>query len=81
MTSALLQGGAHKILEQCNLPLTGKQCVDRIITEKAVFDVDKKNGLTLIEIGEGLTVEDIKKCTGSDFKVSPDLQPLQQISE
>lgn len=75
------KGGAHKILEQCNLPLTGKQCVDRIITEKAVFDVDKKNGLTLIEIGEGLTVDDIKKCTGSEFNVSPDLKPLRQISD
>lgn len=32
--------------------------------------MDKKDGLTLIEIGEGLTVDDIKKCTGSDFKVS-----------
>uniref|UniRef100_A0A8C5LYG4 Succinyl-CoA:3-ketoacid-coenzyme A transferase n=1 Tax=Leptobrachium leishanense TaxID=445787 RepID=A0A8C5LYG4_9ANUR len=64
------KGGAHKILEQCNLPLTGKQCVDRIITEKAVFDVDKNSGLTLIEVDEGLSVDDIRKCTGSDFAVS-----------
>ncbi|XP_066460950.1 succinyl-CoA:3-ketoacid coenzyme A transferase 1, mitochondrial [Eleutherodactylus coqui] len=75
------KGGKHKILEQCNLPLTGKNCVDRIITEKAVFDVDKKNGLTLIEVAEGLTVDDIKQCTGCDFVVSPDLKPLQQISD
>ncbi|XP_075040195.1 succinyl-CoA:3-ketoacid coenzyme A transferase 1, mitochondrial [Mixophyes fleayi] len=75
------KGGKHKILEQCNLPLTGKQCVDRIITEKAVFDVDKKNGLTLIEVGEGLSVDDIKKCTGSDFSVSPALKQLQQIGD
>ncbi|MEQ2271665.1 Succinyl-CoA:3-ketoacid coenzyme A transferase 1, mitochondrial, partial [Xenotaenia resolanae] len=64
------QGGKHKILEKCSLPLTGKQCVDRIITEKAVFDVDKIKGLTLIEIWEGLTPEDIKACTGTDFVVS-----------
>ncbi|XP_006626886.1 succinyl-CoA:3-ketoacid coenzyme A transferase 1, mitochondrial [Lepisosteus oculatus] len=73
------KGGGHKILEKCNLPLTGKQCVDRIITEKAVFDVEKEKGLTLIEIWEGLTVDDIKKCTGTDFAVSPHLQPMQQI--
>ncbi|XP_068127914.1 succinyl-CoA:3-ketoacid coenzyme A transferase 1, mitochondrial [Hyperolius riggenbachi] len=75
------KGGVHKILDQCSLPLTGIQCVDRIITEKAVFDVDKNNGLTLIEVGEGLTVDDIKKCTGCDFTVSPDLKALQQISD
>uniref|UniRef100_A0A8C9SQQ3 Succinyl-CoA:3-ketoacid-coenzyme A transferase n=1 Tax=Scleropages formosus TaxID=113540 RepID=A0A8C9SQQ3_SCLFO len=73
------KGGGHKILEKCSLPLTGKQCVDRIITEKAVFDVDKDQGLILIEVWEGLTPDDIKKCTGADFVVSPNLQPMQQI--
>uniref|UniRef100_A0A4W6CDK4 Succinyl-CoA:3-ketoacid-coenzyme A transferase n=1 Tax=Lates calcarifer TaxID=8187 RepID=A0A4W6CDK4_LATCA len=73
------KGGKHKILDKCSLPLTGKQCVDRIITEKAVFDVDKTKGLTLIEIWEGLTPEDIKACTGTDFEVSPNLKAMQQI--
>ena len=35
-----------------------------------MFDVDKKKGLTLIELWEGLTVDDIKKSTGCDFAVS-----------
>ncbi|KAJ8260742.1 hypothetical protein COCON_G00164650 [Conger conger] len=73
------KGGKHKILEKCTLPLTGKQCVDRIITEKAVFDVDKNKGLTLIEIWEGLTPDDIRACTGAEFEVSPNLRPMQQI--
>uniref|UniRef100_A0A8C9X308 Succinyl-CoA:3-ketoacid-coenzyme A transferase n=1 Tax=Sander lucioperca TaxID=283035 RepID=A0A8C9X308_SANLU len=73
------KGGKHKILDKCILPLTGKQCVDRIITEKAVFDVDKTKGLTLIEVWEGLTPEDIKACTGTDFEVSPNLRSMQQI--
>ncbi|XP_035245777.1 succinyl-CoA:3-ketoacid coenzyme A transferase 1, mitochondrial-like [Anguilla anguilla] len=73
------KGGKHKILEKCALPLTGKQCVDRIITEKAVFDVDKSKGLTLIEIWEGLTADDIRACTGAEFEVSPNLRPMQQI--
>ena len=68
-----------KIVEKCTMPLTGKQCVDRIITEKAVFDVHKKTGLTLIELWDGLTVEDIKKSTGSPFAVSPSLRPMQQV--
>uniref|UniRef100_A0A8C4H5Q0 Succinyl-CoA:3-ketoacid-coenzyme A transferase n=1 Tax=Dicentrarchus labrax TaxID=13489 RepID=A0A8C4H5Q0_DICLA len=73
------KGGKHKILDKCSLPLTGKQCVDRIITEKAVFDVDNTKGLTLIEVWEGLTPEDIKACTGTDFEVSPNLTAMQQI--
>uniref|UniRef100_A0A8D1FDE9 Succinyl-CoA:3-ketoacid-coenzyme A transferase n=2 Tax=Sus scrofa TaxID=9823 RepID=A0A8D1FDE9_PIG len=74
------KGNAHKIMEKCTLPLTGKQCVNRIITEKAVFDVDSKKGLTLIELWEGLTVDDIKKSTGCDFAVSPKLIPMQQVT-
>ncbi|EQB79055.1 succinyl-CoA:3-ketoacid-coenzyme A transferase 1, mitochondrial [Camelus ferus] len=74
------KGNAHKIMEKCTLPLTGKQCVNRIITEKAVFDVDSKKGLTLIELWEGLTVDDIKKSTGCDFAVSPKLMPMRQIT-
>ncbi|XP_060690170.1 3-oxoacid CoA transferase 1a [Hemiscyllium ocellatum] len=73
------KGGTHKILDKCTLPLTGKSCVNRLITEKAVFDVDKKKGLTLIEIFEGLTVDDIRKCTGCDFSVSPNLRPMAQV--
>uniref|UniRef100_A0A665X858 Succinyl-CoA:3-ketoacid-coenzyme A transferase n=1 Tax=Echeneis naucrates TaxID=173247 RepID=A0A665X858_ECHNA len=75
----MIPGGKHKILDKCSLPLTGKQCVDRIITEKAVFDVDKTKGLTLIEVWEGLTPDDIKACTGTHFEVSPKLRPMQQI--
>lgn len=73
------KGGGFKILEECKLPLTGKNCVDRIITEKAVFDVDKDQGLTLTEVWNGFSVEDIKACTGSGFQVSPDLKPMQQV--
>ncbi|KAK0392993.1 hypothetical protein QR680_000009 [Steinernema hermaphroditum] len=72
--------GEHKILKKCNLPLTGKGVVSRIITDMAVFDVDKAEGLTLIEIREGLTVEDIVQNTGSEFKISADLKPMGQAS-
>merc|ERR1711934_328059 len=71
------KNGSHKILEDCSLPLTGKRCVDRIITEKAVFNVSEDKGLELIEIGEGLTVDDIKACTGAPFTVSDNLIPMR----
>ncbi|KAM9109688.1 LOW QUALITY PROTEIN: succinyl-CoA:3-ketoacid coenzyme A transferase 2, mitochondrial-like [Megaptera novaeangliae] len=67
-----------KILEICTMLLNGKQCVD-IITEKAVFDMHKKRGLTLIKLWGGLMVEDIKKSTRSTFAISPNLRPMQQV--
>jgi acyl CoA:acetate/3-ketoacid CoA transferase beta subunit len=71
--------GAHKILGSCNLPLTGKGVVDLIITELAVFQVDKKAGaLTLIEHAEGVSVEEIRSKTGAAFKVSENLRVMQQ---
>lgn len=67
------KGGA-KIVKKCSFPLTGMGCVSRIITELAVFDVDHKEGLTLIEIAEGTSVEDLKKVTEPEFKVADDLK-------
>ncbi|KAL1464443.1 hypothetical protein WDU94_004092 [Cyamophila willieti] len=72
--------GGNKILPECSLPLTGKQCVDLIITEKCVFEVDKEKGLTLIELAEGVEVPEIIVSTGCDFAVSPDLKPMGQVS-
>lgn len=71
--------GAHKILEKCSLPLTGKNCVDMIITDKAVFEVDSEKGLTLIEVAEGVGIEDVVASTGCSFEVSKKLKPMQQI--
>jgi 3-oxoacid CoA-transferase subunit B len=61
--------GEHKILDVCTLPLTGKGCVDRIITDRCVFDVTPE-GLLLIELAPGETVESIRSLTGCDFRVA-----------
>lgn len=74
------KGGKPKILKKCTLPLTGKQCVDMIITEKCVFDVDPEKGLTMTEIADGVSVQDIVEATKCDFQVSPNLKPMAQIS-
>ncbi|XP_017844363.2 LOW QUALITY PROTEIN: succinyl-CoA:3-ketoacid-coenzyme A transferase, mitochondrial [Drosophila busckii] len=71
--------GSPKILESCSLPLTGKEVIDLIISEKAVFQVEKGVGLTLIEVAEGYTVDDIVACTGAKFTVSPNVKPMAQI--
>ena len=66
--------GSPKILKKCSLPLTGANTVSQIITELAVFDVDRDVGeLKLIELAEGVTLEEVKVKTGCDFKVSEDL--------
>ena len=70
--------GGFKILNQCKLPLTAKGCVDRVITELAVFDLDKKNGgFILVEKEKNTTVDQIKKLTECDFKVSENLKDIE----
>jgi len=70
--------GAHKILEKTTLPLTGKNVVDMIITDLAVFKVDKTKGLELTELASGVSVEDVKAATGAPFTVAQDLKEMQQ---
>jgi 3-oxoacid CoA-transferase B subunit len=69
--------GSHKILKDCNLPLTGRRCVDMIITEFAVFDVDPKSGLTLREQAADVTLEQLRDMTGCEFAVATELKVLQ----
>jgi 3-oxoacid CoA-transferase subunit B len=54
--------GEKKILNKCNLPLTGVKCVDRIITDYAVLDVTPK-GLKLVELSPGVTREQVQDMT------------------
>ncbi|WP_404458160.1 CoA transferase subunit B [Sutcliffiella horikoshii] len=56
------KAGEAKILKACTLPLTGKGVVDRIITDRAVLDVTEQ-GLKLVEVASGYTVEDIQNTT------------------
>ena len=62
------KGGAHKILERCDLPLTGKGVVHQIVTDLALIDVTQQ-GLVLREIAPGETVEDVRAATGAALAV------------
>ena len=72
--------GNPKILQQCSLPLTGMRVVSTIITEKGVFSVlPDGQGLQLIEIADGVTVDELRACTEAEFRVNLDeLQPMRQ---
>ncbi|UOQ92361.1 3-oxoacid CoA-transferase subunit B [Halobacillus shinanisalinarum] len=64
--------GEPKILKECELPLTGKCVVNRLITDRAVIDVTEK-GLVLVEVAEGWTVEDVVNSTGADLTLCENL--------
>ena len=72
--------GSPKILAACTLPLTGKRVVDLVITNLAVLACDKANGgLTLIELAEGIGLDELRAKTGANFTVSPQLKAASHV--
>ena len=62
--------GRAKVLDRCEFPLTGRKCVSRVITDLCVFDVDFAEGLTLVELAEGVSVEEVRAKTKAGFRVA-----------
>ena len=66
--------GSPKFLKECNLPLTGTQVVDMLITDLGVFEIDRKSGrATLIELATDVTLDEVREKTEASFNVTPGL--------
>jgi len=61
-----------KLLKKCNLPLTGERVVDMVVTDLAVFTIDKhgSGGMALIELADGVSLDEVKSKTEAEFRVA-----------
>jgi 3-oxoacid CoA-transferase len=69
--------GKSKLLKSCSLPLTGINCVKKIVTELGVFDVLPEGGFKLLEIAPNITVEDIQKATEGKLIISENVKQMR----
>ena len=68
------KSGGSKFLKACTLPLTGAKVVDLVITDLAVFEIDKKHGgVKLVQLADGVTLDEVRAKTEAAFE--PALQP------
>ncbi len=74
VTDHLAKDGSPKIVQDCDLPLTGVGVVDRIITDRAVFDV-VDGALVLRRLAPDQTLEELRNTTGAQFAVALESVP------
>jgi 3-oxoacid CoA-transferase subunit B len=68
--------GSSKLLQECTLPITGVQCVKKIVTDLAVLDVTPE-GFRLLERAPGVSVEEIKAATAGRLTVEGEIPEIQ----
>lgn len=69
--------GESKLLKKCTLPITGLQCVRKIITNLAVIEVKENGGFKLLERAPGVSVEEIKEATEGKLEVTGDIPEMK----
>ena len=68
--------GQSKLLKKCVLPLTGRGCVNRVVTNYAVIDIVLGQGFVLRETAPGVTPEEVQKITSAPLQIPPDVSSI-----
>lgn len=68
--------GESKLLPRCTLPLTGKKCITRVLTELGLYEI-KNGAFNLLEIAPDVTVDEIKAKTAGNLVISPSLRTIE----
>jgi 3-oxoacid CoA-transferase subunit B len=69
--------GASKLLKKCSLPITGLNCVSKIVTDMAVLDVLPEGGFKLLERAPGVTVDQIEQATEGKLIIAGDIPEMK----
>ena len=70
------KSGTSKILKKCTLPLTGQNCVHRVVTDMAVLDLSKE-GFVLKELAPGISVDEVKAATDAPLRIAEDVREIR----
>jgi 3-oxoacid CoA-transferase subunit B len=72
----MAKDGSKKLLKECRLPITGKNCVNAVVTELGFYDITPK-GLVLREIAPGLSKDDVQAACEAKLQFSPELREIK----
>jgi 3-oxoacid CoA-transferase subunit B len=71
--------GASKLLKKCTLPITGLNCVKRIVSDMAVIDVLSAGGFKLLERAPGVSVEQVKNATEGKLLIEGEISEMKLV--
>ena len=70
------KAGNSKLLKSCSLPITGRACVKKIVSDLGVFDITE-NGFVCIEHAPGVSIEEIKAKTAGQLSIHPSIKEMK----